>query len=156
MNPLAFLFAAETAGIPRPSAVAEWIPLLMILVPAGQAIWMEFMRRRDKDTKVVVGEVKDAVADVKVAVAESKEATVVLEKQINSNLEKQIEASINKAIANERLHAAGLPEARNSVITAEATADAKKAQSEKAHGTLEERLKTSEERLAALEKKGGK
>lgn len=142
MNPLAFLFAAETAAIPRPSAVAEWIPLLMLLVPAGQAIWMELMRRREKETKVVVGEVKDAVADVKVAVAASQEATVVLEKQINSNLEKQIEASINKAIANERLRVAGLPESHNT----EAAASVTKAQSEKAHGTIEERL-------AALEKK---
>lgn len=146
MNPFAFLFAAEPGVIPRPSAVAEWIPLLMLLIPAGQAIWMEFLRRREKDTKAAVGEVKDAVADVKVAVAEGKEATVVLEKQINSNLEKQIEASINKAIANERLRVAGLPEAQGSAVSAEATADAKRAQSEKAHGTIEERL-------VALEKK---
>ena len=78
--------------------------------------------------------------EIHVAVDETKESVVVLEKQINSNLEKQIQASIEKAIANERLRVAGLQ------------ANDAKSQAKEVAGASED-MKKEKERLQQEKKK---
>ncbi len=123
---------------------AAWIPvilgviaLLQLIVPTIQTI----IQKGWSDARS---------AKTSQGIEEGKQAVVVLEKQINSNLEKQIEASIAKAIANERLRVAGLP-ASDPVQTAEMVTNmTTEIRKEKADMAA---TKTVENRLAALEGK---
>jgi TolA-binding protein len=70
----------------------------------------------------------------------TKQSVMVLERQINSNLEKQIEASIAKAIADERLRVAGIPQPNNSATEGEAKV------AKEAHDSIDEKIEGNKEK----------
>jgi hypothetical protein len=93
-----------------------WLALITGLPATIAALAGLFMSIRNGERVQAAKTAVDAVniktdlqhAAVTDKIDNTKQAVVVLERQINSNLEKQIEASIAKAIANERLRVAGI------------------------------------------------
>src|ERR1043166_1885567 len=73
------------------------IPVVTALIATIQVLGLAYIG-------VKMGDVKQGVAVVSQKVDEGKQATTVLEKQINSNLEKQIKQAIAEALAVQALH----------------------------------------------------
>lgn len=95
---------AVSAEIAAPVAVVPYwtylVPVAIAFIGLVNTLGLAYITAKFSKGKA---EIVTGIDQTKKAVEESKEAVVVLEKQINSNLDKQIRASIAEAIATERL-----------------------------------------------------